>query len=197
MPARLIHLSKFLSFVLRHKPDSVGIQLDSEGWTDIDELIEKSNAAGKLLTREELLHIEQNSDKKRFTISADGRRIRAAQGHSVAVDLGLEPREPPPELYHGTAVRSVDAILIEGLTPRMRQQVHLSVDTETARRVGLRHGKPAIFEIDTLSMSLKQYRFYLADNGVWLTDRVPPEFLTLLPGDGESTTTQVHFKPFR
>jgi putative RNA 2'-phosphotransferase len=170
-------LSKFLSLILRHKPDAIGLELDSQGWANIEQLIDKANVAGTKFDRAELLHVVETSDKKRFSVSADGLRIRAAQGHSVSVELGLSPKEPPPVLYHGTATRFVEAILEQGLRPQARQQVHLSLDEETARRVGERHGKPHIFKIDALAMHASGLRFYLADNGVWLTDRVPPEFL--------------------
>ena len=172
-----IALSKFLSFVLRHKPDAIGLVLDPQGWVCVDELIEKGNAAGTRFSGDDLRHVVETSDKKRFSISADGMRIRAAQGHSVTVELGLPPREPPLTLYHGTATRFVEAILSEGLKPQSRQQVHLSIDLATAQRVGQRHGKPFIFRIDALRMHQQGFSFYLADNGVWLVDQVPPEFL--------------------
>ncbi|WP_426608566.1 RNA 2'-phosphotransferase [Bradyrhizobium sp. McL0616] len=172
-----IQLSKFLSFVLRHKPDEIGLTLGAEGWVNIDELVGKANAAGTKFDRADLLGVVASSDKKRFSLSADGLNIRAAQGHSVAVELGLPPQQPPSMLYHGTATRFVEAILSEGLRPQARQQVHLSSDEETALRVGQRHGKPRIFKIDAGGMHLKGFKFYRADNGVWLTDHVPPEFL--------------------
>lgn len=178
MPVDPVHLSKFLSFVLRHKPDAIGLTLDPQGWTSIDELIAKSNAAGTRLSREDLLHVVETSDKKRFSISADGLRIRAAQGHSVAVELGSPAQEPPTTLYHGTATRFVDSILSEGLKSQARQQVHLSADETTARCVGQRHGQPVILKIEALRMHAQGFKFYCADNGVWLTDQVPPEFLT-------------------
>jgi putative RNA 2'-phosphotransferase len=172
-----VQLSKFLSLILRHKPDTIGLSLDAQGWAAIDELIAKSDAAGMRFTREELLQVVQSSDKNRFSVSDDGQQIRAAQGHSVDVELGLLPQEPPAVLYHGTATRFVDAILSEGLKPQARQQVHLSADEATALRVGERHGKPVILEVDTLRMHAQGFKFYRADNGVWLTDLVPPEFL--------------------
>jgi putative RNA 2'-phosphotransferase len=178
MPIDHVQLSKFLSFVLRHKPDAIGLTLDPQGWASIDELIGKANAAGTRFDCDELRHVVETSDKKRFSLSADGLRIRAAQGHSVSVELGLLPRQPPAVLYHGTATRFAASILSEGLKPQARQHVHLSVDEATARRVGQRHGKPYIFQLDALAMHAKGFRFYLADNGVWLTDHVPPEFLT-------------------
>ena len=175
-----LQLSKFLSYVLRHKPDSIGITLDSQGWVSVDDLIAKSQVAGTRFTREELLHVVETSDKKRFSLSDDGLMIRAAQGHSVAVDLGLTPREPPDVLYHGTATRFVSSILKEGLKPQSRQQVHLSVDEATAHRVGQRHGKPAVFKVDAASMQRRGFKFFLSDNGVWLIDQVPPDFLLLV-----------------
>jgi putative RNA 2'-phosphotransferase len=174
-----LQLSKFLSFVLRHRPDSIGISLDSQGWVLVDDLIAKSQAAGTHFTREDLLHVVETSDKKRFSLSADTHMIRAAQGHSVSVDLGLTPQEPPPILYHGTATRFVASILAEGLKPKSRQQVHLSPDETTAQRVGQRHGKPTILKVDALTMHRQGFKFFLADNGVWLTDQVPPEFLVV------------------
>jgi putative RNA 2'-phosphotransferase len=174
-----VELSKFLSFVLRHKPDSIGIALDSQGWVSVDDLIAKSHAAGTHFTREDLFYVVETSDKKRFSLSADVRLIRAAQGHSVAVDLGLIPREPPTVLFHGTATQFVAAILAEGLKPKSRQQVHLSADEATAKRVGQRHGKPTVLKVDALRMHQQGFKFVRADNGVWLTDLVPLEFLIL------------------
>ena len=172
-----LQLSKFLSFILRHRPDSIGISLDSQGWVSVDELIAKSQVAGTHFTREDLLLVVETSDKKRFSLSDDAHKIRAAQGHSVTVDLGLTPQEPPTILYHGTATRFVASILAEGLKPKSRQQVHLSPDEATAQRVGQRHGKPTILKVDALSMHRQGFKFFLADNGVWLIDQVPPEFL--------------------
>lgn len=178
MPVNPVKLSKFLSFVLRHKPDAIGLTLDPQGWTSIDELLAKSNAPGTWFSREDLLQIVATSDKKRFSLSEDGQRIRAAQGHSVTVELSQAPQEPPSILYHGTATRFVDSILSEGLRPQSRQQVHLSADEVTAHSVGQRHGKPAILKVEALRMHTKGFKFFLADNGVWLTDQVPPEFLS-------------------
>lgn len=170
-------LSKFLSLVLRHKPDAIGLNVDAQGWVDVSELLAKSAAAGTPFKLDELLKVVETSDKKRFTLSPDKTRIRAAQGHSIAVQLGLSPQEPPCVLYHGTATRFVDAILREGLRPLSRQQVHLSMDEETARRVGQRHGNPIVLVVQTKRMHEAGFQFFLAENGVWLTDHVPPEFL--------------------
>lgn len=177
MPVDQVQLSKFLSFVLRHKPDEIGLTLSADGWANVDELVVKAIAAGTAFDRADLLCVVASSDKKRFSLSPDGGSIRAAQGHSVSVELGLAPEAPPSILYHGTATRFVDAILSEGLKPQARQQVHLSSDKATAERVGQRHGKPHIFKVDAGGMHAKGFKFFRADNGVWLTDRVPPEFL--------------------
>ena len=172
--------SKFLSLVLRHAPERVGIVLDEHGWTDVDTLIAKVQAAGVALDRPMLLEIIRTSDKQRFTLSADGTRIRAAQGHSVGIDLDLAPSVPPAVLFHGTARTNVDAILAEGLRPGRRRHVHLSPDEETARRVGMRHGAPVIFRVDTARMHADGLIFWQADNGVWLTDDVGPAYLRFL-----------------
>jgi putative RNA 2'-phosphotransferase len=172
--------SKFLSLVLRHAPERIGLVLDVQGWTSIDDLIAKANAAGVALDRNTLIDIVATSDKQRFTLSPDGTRIRAAQGHSVEVDLDLSPAVPPAVLFHGTARKNVDAILAEGLKPGKRRHVHLSPDTETARRVGMRHGAPVIFEVDTAHMRADGLVFWQADNGVWLTDFVAPAYLMLI-----------------
>lgn len=194
MPVDPVQLSKFLSFVLRHKPEAIGLTLDPQGWTSIDELIERGNAAGTPFDHADLRQVVETSDKKRFSISADGLRIRAAQGHSITVELGLSPQEPPSVLYHGTATRFVESILSAGLKPQARQQVHLSADEATAHQVGQRHGKPVIFKIEALRMHAKGFKFYLADNGVWLTDQVPLEFLTPLSSAADSATTSMQPK---
>jgi putative RNA 2'-phosphotransferase len=170
--------SKFLSYVLRHAPGSIGITLDEGGWVSVAELLAKAAAAGKRIDRKTLEQIVATNDKKRFTLSADGARIRAAQGHSVEVILGLEPLTPPETLYHGTATRFIEAIRNEGLKPGSRQQVHLSADEVTAHAVGSRHGEPAILRVAAGAMHRAGHTFFRADNGVWLTDVVPPHFLT-------------------
>ena len=177
---RLVKLSKYLSFILRHHPQSIGLALDDEGWADIDELLAKAKANGKTIDHATLIHVVETNDKKRFTISEDGRRIRAAQGHSIKVVLGLEPKEPPSTLFHGTATKFLESILKNGLQPKSRQQVHLSTTKETALKVGQRHGKAVILKIDANKMYQQGLKFYQADNGVWLTDHVPVEFLSPL-----------------
>ncbi len=172
--------SKFLSLVLRHTPEKAGLTLDAQGWVTVDDLLDGCAKAGQKIDRATLAQIVATSDKKRFTLSDDGTRIRAAQGHSVAVELGLNPAEPPATLFHGTAAKSVAAIMAEGLKPGRRQQVHLSLDVDTATKVGMRHGKPVVLTVDAFGMHQSGYQFFLADNGVWLTDLVPPQFLSAL-----------------
>lgn len=182
-------LSKFLSFILRHKPDAIGLTLDNQGWASIVELIAKSNKSGTQFNRSELLHLVEISDKKRFSLSDDGQRIRAAQGHSVSVDLGLSPQEPPSILYHGTSTRFIESILSEGLTPQARHQVHLSSDELAALQVGKRHGKPFVPKVEALRMHANGFKFYLAENGVWLTEQVPSRFLLPSSNATDSATT--------
>jgi putative RNA 2'-phosphotransferase len=177
MRTELIGKSKFLSYVLRHRPDAIGLTLDESGWTSVDALLSKAAAAGTPISRAELAEIVATNEKKRFSLSDDGSRIRAAQGHSVEVALGIEPVTPPDTLYHGTATRFLDSIRAQGLIPGSRQQVHLSGDEATAVAVGQRHGKPVVLRVAAGTMHAEGYAFYRADNGVWLTDRVPPEFL--------------------
>jgi putative RNA 2'-phosphotransferase len=170
--------SRFLSLILRHKPEEIGLTLDPQGWADIDTLLSKMKAAGKPFSRDALMEFVASNEKKRFTLSDDGTRIRAAQGHSVPVDLGLTEKTPPEVLYHGTATKTLDAIMRDGLTPQSRQQVHLSADTQTAIAVGQRHGKPVVLSIAAGAMSMNGMTFYQADNGVWLTDQVPTAYIT-------------------
>jgi len=176
-----VRISRFLSMVLRHRPETVGITLDEGGWVDVDVLIAACAAAGRRFSRADLDHVVATNNKRRFAYSADGRRIRASQGHSVEVDLGLTAATPPDVLYHGTASTTVAAILREGLRPMNRQDVHLSADRETAVRVGARHGRPVVLEVDAASLAAAGHTFRVSANGVWLTDRVPPERLRVLP----------------
>ena len=172
--------SKLLSYVLRHRPEEAGLTLDAGGWVQVDDLVAGLNAAGHRIDRETVLRIAAESDKKRFTVSDDERRIRAAQGHSVEVDLGLTPAEPPAVLYHGTAEGNLAPILAEGLKPGRRQKVHLSGDEPTAVKVGQRHGRPVVLRVDAMAMHRDGLAFWQADNGVWLTDHVPPHYLAAL-----------------
>ena len=175
--AYLVATSKFLSLVLRHKPETVGLVLDANGWADVDELLSLANKAGRPLTRELLERVVAENDKQRFAFSDDGRRIRANQGHSVEIDLALEPAEPPEVLYHGTATRFLESIRATGLHAGNRQYVHLSPDEATAIKVGERHGKPVVLVVQSRAMSSLGHSFYFSANGVWLTERVPVEFI--------------------
>ncbi|MFO0968239.1 MAG: RNA 2'-phosphotransferase [Gemmataceae bacterium] len=177
MSPHLVQTSKLLSLVLRHKPEEIGLSLDANGWADIDELIRLANQSGHSLTRSLLEQVVAENDKKRFALSADGRRIRASQGHSVDVDLALEPAEPPEVLFHGTASRFLDSIRAQGLHSAQRQHVHLCADRETALKVGRRHGRPVVLVIRAREMAAAGHRFFVSANGVWLTDAVPPAFL--------------------
>lgn len=174
---RTVRTSKFLSRVLRHDPGAIGIVLDEGGWVDVDELIAASARAGRRFSRAELDHVVANNNKKRFAYSDDGRRIRASQGHSVDVELGLASAEPPEVLYHGTASTTLPVVLREGLKPMSRRDVHLSADVETAVRVGSRHGRPVVLVVDAAALAADGHIFRVSANGVWLTDRVPASHL--------------------
>ncbi len=170
--------SKFLSLILRHKPETVGIELDTNGWVEVGLLLEGLKASGHEISREQLELVVRDNDKQRFVISEG--RIRANQGHSLDIDLGLDAMEPPRILFHGTASRFLDSIAAEGLKKMNRQHVHLSADQETAKRVGIRHGKPVIFQVDAGSMYRDGFQFYISKNGVWLVDNVPWAYLEAL-----------------
>jgi putative RNA 2'-phosphotransferase len=172
-----VKVSKFLSLVLRHKPDSIGLMLDPKGWADVGELIERAATTGTQLTRDLILHVVATSDKQRFALDTTGLRIRANQGHSIDVDLGLAAREPPPTLFHGTTAAAVASIRTAGLHAAQRQYVHLSPDEATAIKVGQRHGPPVVLRIDAARMAAADHAFFLSTNGVWLTDSVPAEFI--------------------
>lgn len=176
---RLDQISKFLSFVLRHKPEAIGLGLDAQGWASVSEIIEKGSVELPL-TAELIRQVVTTNDKQRFSLSEDGERIRANQGHSTDIDLGLEPKEPPPVLYHGTATRFLSLILKDGLHSGKRHHVHLSINTVLAMRVGQRHGKPIVLGVDAITMYQQGYPFFLSENGIWLTNSVPAKFLSVL-----------------
>ncbi len=173
----VVKISRFMSLVLRHKPELVGLTLDAEGWTPVDDLLAALARSGRPLTRRMLERVVSENDKQRFTMSDDGQRIRANYGHSVQIDLGLEPREPPEVLFHGTASRSVGSIMARGIRPAGRRYVHLSIDEPTAAAVGRRHGKPVVLGIRAQSMHERGFVFYCSESGIWLTHLVPPEFI--------------------
>jgi putative RNA 2'-phosphotransferase len=175
----LVSASKFMSLVLRHQPEAIGLSLDGEGWASIDELVRLSSSSRSALTRDLVLEVVRTGDKQRFRVSEDGLRIRASQGHSVEVDLALPPSEPPDTLFHGTATRFLDPIMAEGLRPGSRQHVHLSADEATAVRVGERHGKPVVLVVAAKAMHAAGHQFFVSDNVVWLTASVPARYITV------------------
>jgi len=174
---RLVKISKFLSLVLRHKPEEIGITLDSAGWVSVSELMDASNRYGFTLSLEEIETVVATSDKKRFALNEDHSMIRANQGHSVEVDLGYQPQTPPDVLYHGTATRFMSAIKEKGLIKGQRHHVHLSKEIETAVKVGERHGKAVVLVVKSGLMHKDGHIFFISENGVWLTDSVPPTYL--------------------
>jgi putative RNA 2'-phosphotransferase len=182
MPKRDVQISKFLSLVLRHRPEKIGLTLDEAGWTPVAGLIEACNRHGFPLSLTELQAVVAHNDKARFSFSADGTLIRANQGHSVPVNLGYEPVEPPEYLFHGTAVRFLPAIQAQGLVKGRRHQVHLSPDVATARQVGGRHGRVVVLKVHSGAMHRDGYAFCLSENGVWLVDAAPPQYLEVVPG---------------
>jgi putative RNA 2'-phosphotransferase len=174
-----IRISKFLSFVLRHKPDAIDISLDESGWTNVETLIKHMETNGFLISREILNYVVATNNKKRFTFNDDQTLIRASQGHSIEVELGYQTVHPPLILYHGTVEPSLSAIFNKGLEKRNRHHVHLSEDLETALIVGKRYGNPVILQIDANAMFNDGFNFYLSENGVWLTDHVPAKYLSI------------------
>ena len=175
-------LSKFLSLILRHKPQLIGLELDTQGWADTDDLLNKCNQFGKKLDKETLLHIVASDNKKRYSFNEDGSKIRASQGHSIKVELGYVPQIPPKFLYHGTATRFVDSIMEKGLIKGNRHHVHLSAEQETAIKVGSRHGKPIVLIIKAQEMQEGGQQFFRSENGVWLTEHVPARFIEKMSG---------------
>jgi putative RNA 2'-phosphotransferase len=177
---RLVKISKYLSYHLRHHPDKLGLKLKPGGWVSVDDLLDAAKKDKFLITYSELKEVVANNDKKRFSFDTTETRIRANQGHSVEVDLQLEPVVPPDVLYHGTSQGAVQSILEGGLQKMSRHHVHLSFDIATAKNVGSRRGRPVIFAVDALTMHQDGYLFYRSNNGVWLVDLVPPNYLKLL-----------------
>ncbi len=173
-------LSKFLSLILRHRPEVIGIELTAQGWASIEELLNKMADNGKSYTLKDIQEVVTNNDKKRFKISEDGKYIRANQGHSIKVDLGLTPQIPPEVLYHGTAQKYLDSIFQNGLQKRKRAHVHLSKEVATAVKVGSRHGKPVVLKINSQIMQIEGFQFYLSENGVWLTEYVPISYFEVI-----------------
>ena len=169
--------SKFLALVLRHSPQEIDIKLDANGWADVKELIEKMNSHASDITLAEMRHIVATDNKKRYSFSEDQLKIRANQGHSIKVDVGLREAVPPMYLYHGTADRFCEVIDGEGLKKMSRLHVHLSTDYQTAVKVGSRHGRTVVYKVFAKDMHNAGFKFFLSENNVWLTDRVPPEYM--------------------
>jgi putative RNA 2'-phosphotransferase len=157
------------------------LPLDRSGWADIEELITKAGRAGVKIDKETLSQVVEHNDKKRFSLNEEGAKIRASQGHSISVELGLIPITPPDKLFHGTAVRFLGSIKVKGLLPQRRHHVHFSEDEKTAVSVGRRHGKPIVLVIKSGQMAEDGYKFYRSANGVWLTDNVPVEYIEFPP----------------
>jgi putative RNA 2'-phosphotransferase len=174
----LIRISKFLSLVLRHAPETIHVNMDKNGWVSVQELIDNANTYKNLhLTIDTIKKVVETNDKQRYILSDDENRIRANQGHSITVDLELESRTPPDVLYHGTAIRFLDSIKKDGLKSMGRQYVHLSRTEEIAITVGKRHGEPVVLYIDAKTMHEEGYKFYLSENKVWLVDNVPVKYI--------------------
>lgn len=180
MNASDIRLSKYMSFLLRHQPEQADLVMDGNGWVDMASLVDACVARGHAEGADDVLRVVEENDKRRFEVSDNVTRIRAAQGHSVDLDLGLEPVVPPAKLFHGTVQRSLDQIRLKGLRSMRRTHVHLSADVETARRVGMRRGTPIILRVDAASMHAVGAEFYQASNGVWLTAKVAPQYLQIV-----------------
>ncbi|WP_026411929.1 RNA 2'-phosphotransferase [Actinomadura oligospora] len=174
---RLVKISKYLAKHLRHRPERIGLTLTADGWADVDDLLAAARRHGFPITRAELEHVVAANDKRRYAY--DGRRIRASQGHSVPVELGLPSVPPPPVLFHGTVRAALDTIMAEGLLPMRRHAVHLSPDRATAERVGGRRGVPVVLTVAAGEMAADGHEFHLSENGVWLVAHVPPRYLTI------------------
>ena len=173
-------LSKYISRVLRHRPEDAGIGLDEHGWADVEALIAGVNAAGKRIDRKILEEIVRTDKKQRYSFNENGTLIRANQGHSIPVDVELAKLEPPEYLYHGTAYRFLESIRQQGLLPMSRLYVHLSGDVETASVVGKRHGRPVVLKIHSGDMHRDGFPFYRSQNGVWLAKKVDAKYFEQL-----------------
>ncbi|MFK7883144.1 MAG: RNA 2'-phosphotransferase [Phycisphaerales bacterium] len=178
-----VRVSKRLSYVLRHQPDSVGLVLDDAGWVDVSALLDALSAHGPEVSAEMLRHVVVTNSKQRFEFDANETRIRARQGHSVEVRLGYEPISPPAVLYHGTPDQSLASVLATGLDKRARHHVHLSADQATTIEAARRRGKPVLLAIDAAAMDADGHVFFRAENGVWLTDHVPVRYLGVVEAE--------------
>jgi putative RNA 2'-phosphotransferase len=172
-----VRISKTLSYWLRHRPGAAGLALDAQGWASVDAVLAALAQARLPHDIDTLLAVVEYNDKQRFELAADLSRMRARQGHSIAVELALAPTEPPALLFHGTPEAALAAILQQGLRKMRRHHVHLCADIDTAERVGARRGRAAVLEIDAAAMFAAGHIFFVTGNGVWLTEAVPPHFL--------------------
>lgn len=172
----LTDISRFMSLILRHKPETIGISLDEHGWANVDELIE-GIAKTREFNMDILEEVVKTDNKQRYSFNEDKTLIRANQGYSIPVDVELDEVEPPAELWHGTGEKYVESIEKMGLIPKSRLYVHLSKDSDTATNVGRRHGKPVLYTVKTGDMFKDGYKFFLSKNGVWLTKEVPVKYL--------------------
>ncbi len=175
----LNQVSKYMSLILRHKPEVAGITLDEHGWASNSELVKALKKKYPGFGNTHLMFIVKSDEKKRYSFNEDMSKIRANQGHSIPVDLELEAVTPPDILYHGTADKYTKSIEKKGLIPKSRQYVHLSGDVKTAIEVGRRHGQPVVLAVNTKQMVDDGYEFYLSENGVWLTKEVPVKYLAV------------------
>ena len=178
-PETLKTKSKWMSKHLRHSPEKVGLTLEMGGWVRVADLLEAAKNNKMSLSRTQLEEVVKSNDKQRFSFDRTGTKIRANQGHSVEVDLQLQPQTPPDTLLHGTGAKNREAILEQGLHSGRRHHVHLSRDMETAIQVGARHGKPLVFRVDALKMHADGFQFFCSENNVWLVEEVPPRYLSL------------------
>ena len=177
-------ISKSMSYVLRHRPDSVGLELQKGGWVEVMDLLDAFARSGQPLARDVLEQVVAESDKQRFELSEDRSRIRARQGHSAEVDLGYLPSVPPDRLYHGTATRNLESIFQQGLLKGDRHHVHMSTSIETMVQVAMRHGKPVVLAVDAARMHAEGFEFFVTGNQVWLTEHVPPQYLSVVSENG-------------
>jgi putative RNA 2'-phosphotransferase len=171
-------ISKYLSLVLRHQPELIGLNLDKAGWVETEVLLKAMNRAGRRCNREQLEEVVRDNDKQRFQFNENKTRIRATQGHSLQIELEYEAVQPPDILLHGTPTKFVEAIRGQGLKKQSRHHVHLHCDSALAKTVGQRRGKPVVLTIDAKAMAAAGHEFYVTPNQVWLTDHVPPQFIT-------------------
>ena len=175
-----INISKLMAKALRHRPDVLGIVVDEHGWTDVNDMIDAIRKKYQGFNLETLECIVEESEKKRYSFNENHTKIRANQGHSLPVDVELKIAAPPDVLYHGTARKNIETISAEGIKRMNRLYVHLSADIPTALNVGSRHGAPVVFEVDSRQMNRDGYQFYLSENGVWLSEFVPSQYIRLI-----------------